>query len=456
MKTIFISIYDGDAEKNILYTDVFKNLKSSGNRIILLVREGRFSHFCKRYEQDNVLVRAIPDPSNFVERLFYYVGFHSIHAFSIRIKHYNWLRARRYHLYLLGTVMHVIGQFKLWRWLIRKIYALIPDDYAADLFREFTPDLVFCANMVLDEDYRLIKMSKKLSRKSKRIITVGMIKSWDNITTKTFMRMHPDWVIVQNKIVFDEVMHYCDFARSDHIVIVGIPQFDTYVRREYIVPREKFFERIGVDSKKRLLFYAAPGDWKAEYDNEVVWDIVRAIDEHKIPSDVHILLRPHPKYESRARTIRHHAVTLESPGKYLGKDRLAWYFEDEDVAHLANTIYHSDIIINTESTLSLEAALLDRPTIAIGYDGSHALPYRYSVLRLYEKEHYRPLTISGGIAVVKSANELIDAINAYLAYPEKDHDGRRAIVKNIVYYEDGKSAERIANTILRILAAPTA
>lgn len=451
MKTIFISIYDGDTEKNILYTDVFKNLKASGNRIVLLVREGRFVHFRDRYEQDNVFVRAIPDPSNFIERLFYYVGFHSIHAFSIRIKHYNWLKTRRYHLYLLGTIIYIIGQFRAWRALIRAIYAAIPDHYAPGVFREFPPDLIFCANMVLDEDYRLIKMAKKLSEKGVRIITVGMIKSWDNITTKTFMRMHPDWLIVQNKIVFEEAIRYCDFKNPQRIVIVGIPQFDAYVRGNYIIPRAQFFKRIGVDPSKQLLFYAAPGDWKAAYDDEVVRDIIQGIEERNMPQNTHILLRPHPKYESKARSLRHPSLTMESPGKYLGGNRLAWYFEDEDVAHLANTIYHSAIVINTESTLSLEAALLDKPIICIGYDGAHRLPFRYSVLRLYDKEHYHSLVASGGIRVVKSKKELYGAINDYLAHPEYDRKGRRDIVKRIVYYEDGKSAERIVNAVLRLL-----
>ena len=84
----------------------------------------------------------------------------------------------------------------------------------------------------------------------------------------------------------------------------------------------------------------------------------------------------------------------------------AWTFTDKDLVRLANSLKHSDVVINTESTLSLDASANDTPVILIGYDGDRQVPYWDSVERIYEREHYSHVVETHAAPLVKSHDEL--------------------------------------------------
>jgi len=67
MKTIFITVYDGDVEKNILQSKVFHTLKQAGIRIVLLIKNG-IGHNYRRYADENVIVEELPASSCFSEK----------------------------------------------------------------------------------------------------------------------------------------------------------------------------------------------------------------------------------------------------------------------------------------------------------------------------------------------------------------------------------------------------
>ena len=128
-----------------------------------------------------------------------------------------------------------------------------------------------------------------------------------------------------------------------------------------------------------------------------------------------------------------------------------WTFTRGDVEHLANSLYWSELIINTESTLTLDAAMLGKPTLLIGYDGNQKLPYWKSVKRVYEREHYRNVLATGATPLVENNEQLFTTIEEFLAQPDRLASERNVLVMKLLYSRDGKSAERMANAILEVL-----
>jgi hypothetical protein len=55
---------------------------------------------------------------------------------------------------------------------------------------------------------------------------------------------------------------------------------------------------------------------------------------------------------------------------------------------------------------------------------------------------------SGAVRIAQSAGEMVDLINAYLADPSLDADGRRRIVREQCEFTDGRAAERVAAEIV--------
>jgi CDP-glycerol glycerophosphotransferase (TagB/SpsB family) len=132
------------------------------------------------------------------------------------------------------------------------------------------------------------------------------------------------------------------------------------------------------------------------------------------------------------------------PGKYKDRDPGL-----EDMKHLAATMWHSAVVLNSSSTVSIDAAAFDTPVVCVGFDGYRTLPEDKSVRRWHKYTHYRKLLALGGVRVGHSLDEVIGHINAYLEDPSLDREGRARIVSRQCLALDGRSAERIGKYLLR-------
>ena len=96
----------------------------------------------------------------------------------------------------------------------------------------------------------------------------------------------------------------------------------------------------------------------------------------------------------------------------------------DDRRHLANTLAHSDVVVNVASTIAIEAAMCDTPIVNIGFDGATRRPFLDSAARYYRYTHYRPLVEARAVRVAKSPEDMLELIRRYLERPDLDREGR--------------------------------
>lgn len=459
MKTILITIYDGDTEKLFLRSGVLRFLKESEVRIVLLIRsKERVDYYRNNFSDTNIIVECLTPALTSAERFWYHISWNTLPTYSAYIKRYDlYLKHKNSIRYAVERFFGLLGCLRLWRHLLRKIYYWIPDDYSKDLFKKYKPDLLFSPNMFSAEDCRLLKQAKKLG-----VQTVTTAKSWDVLTTRGFTRVIADRLLVFNEINKREAVAIGDY-RPEHVKIIGFPQFDVYTKKDIYMSRDEFFKKIGADPGKKLILFAVPGDFKNPYTHEIVLMLDKAIEEKKIRYPVQILARFHPKYPAtseRLTNLRH--FILDRPGTYFAKDlersidapasaTFQWTYTDKDIIHLANSLHHSDVTINSESTITLDAAAHDKPIILIGFDGNQKLDYWRSIIRNYDREHFKDVFASGGVYLAHTMEDLIDSINTYLDNPKMDAEKRLILRDNLLYKSDGQSARRTADAILEML-----
>ncbi|MDP2910309.1 MAG: CDP-glycerol glycerophosphotransferase family protein, partial [bacterium] len=254
-----------------------------------------------------------------------------------------------------------------------------------------------------------------------------------------------------NEFMKKDAVKWCDI-KEDKIIIAGMPHFDHYVT-DRPSPREEFFQKMGLDPLKRVILFALTGPRTAGINQDVIDIILKAIDDGRIPNDTQLLVRMHPNSSKESFRQNQHAVFHRPEGIYFSKGRLTdMEFTNEWLQELLDTLYYSDITINPQSTMSVDAAALDKPVINLVFDGYEKLPYIRSVARLYiDYSHYIPIVKTGGVRLVYSENELIDWINKYLENPAIDRENRKRMLEEQCYKFDGKSAERTANYVLKFL-----
>jgi CDP-glycerol glycerophosphotransferase (TagB/SpsB family) len=114
---------------------------------------------------------------------------------------------------------------------------------------------------------------------------------------------------------------------------------------------------------------------------------------------------------------------------------------------------YSDVMVNYFSTLGLEAAICDVPTIHIGYDKFtyHISPMAWSSTGA-RNTHNQDQQRRAASKVVTSDEELVSAIETYLQNRALDREERREYALSECGYLDGKSMARLAELVAETTA----
>lgn len=452
LKTILIPIHDGTITKNLLRTEFLSFLKNDASvRVILVLNHADADAYEKEFGvQDKIIIERakVYNPKDSIELFFGSLFKHSIPTNFMKIRQVDWYwNEKKYFLYFGTSILRLLGHLRAWRFVLHWINYLEPiDPKVKALYLKWNPDIVFAPTMVSRVEVALMR----LARADKKVV-IGMAKSFDNLTSKAFLRVHPDFLIVPNQTGVEEAVGLYNFPR-ERVIKTGICQYDVYTKEDILEDRNTFFSKLGLNPNKKTILYAPAGDWMNPTDHEVLGKILMWTEDGTLPN-TQVLLRLHPTYESATQKLEGHPnLVVERPGSHYGD--LKWYeFDKADVMHLASSLKYCDVVINTASTMMVEASIFDTPAIALGFDGGTKKEYWHSVVRYYDREHMVPVIEANGVRLVTGFTELQESIVAYFQDKTLDSAGRKEIVKRVCYKVDGKSCERTAQVVLQSIAS---
>ncbi len=457
MKTLLIKFDNSFFVRNFFRTDVFFVLKQKTDlQLVFLAPREKVEYYRKEFSSERVIFDVLPETRFFVsERFFRFIETASIHSHTVtllqktdfvRTRGQKWL-LKRMAIYAMRRILWRLGRFSWWREAIRVAYRILPSNTFAGVLEKWKPDLVYCPSMMYT-DFRLLKEAKK-----RTIPTIGMILSWDNLHSKTILRVFPSHLMVHTSDTMEQVWRYTDFPR-ERMHVTGIPQYDRYFRKTGIMGRDEFIKSIGGDTSKKLILYAVSGKAGLHIDFGIIRMIGDGMREGEIQKDVQVFLRAHPRYDFSPEKIRHikdDLGCLVMPAmSHVGQGRDSWEFDKHTISFLNNTLAHADAVIALYTTFFIEAAIFDKPLIAVGFD-EREVSYWDSAKRFFDWDHLRELDALKGIWRVQSRKELFEAIAMSLKFPERMKEGRARIVNKQAQFTDGKSGERVAEVIKNFL-----
>lgn len=254
----------------------------------------------------------------------------------------------------------------------------------------------------------------------------------------------------------DEVIKLHGYP-ADKLEITGPVQYD-----RFMLPlpqaREEFLKSIGLDPSKKTVLFAG-GVNITHY-----FDIYRIFVEQKGKvwrEPFNFVVRPYPHgklFESPAwnmleKLFREAGAYISNPGSIdASGDRTAELNVDmafnEAPDELNYLLRYSDVMVNYFSTIGLEAAICDLPTIHIGYD-PYKFGVRFSVTTGFlqrQTHNRRPLRLSAA-RVAKNETDLFKALEDYLSDHTLDRDARRIYAESECGELDGKSSTRLVDMI---------
>jgi hypothetical protein len=343
--------------------------------------------------------------------------------------------------------------------------------------------LIWCEEQVYKTDYHLASLKEKginctlisgvgskdfemgglFAREARQtgLPVISAINNYDNLLSKGHPNLIPDRVAVWSKKMEMQATELLGIP-AKRVVVVGPTVFDRYFQ-PLAETREEFLQKLELDARQKTLFYAGHTSIVTYFD---FLDLVlRLRQPGNLLADCNLIIRPYPHSKVHNWTgIRFFREKLaELPNVYLSdpfkssSDALIPLSktpaEDKSTDELHAILKYSDVMVNYFSTLGLEAAICDVPTIHIGYDKFtyHISPMAWSSTGA-RNTHNQDQQRRAASKVVTSDEELVSAIETYLQNRALDREERREYALSECGYLDGKSMARLAELVAETTA----
>lgn len=450
MKTILFPVLQGVVARNLLRTDFFDLLfRRNDIRVIILVNSKEKKEYLeKEFGAGNIIYEVI---GSFIEpsfqSIFTFLKYNLLRTERMDIRRKIYLHeSRNFVVYYARLFFNRLFARPFFLQIARKMdMLLVNDKNFIYLFEKYRPDLLLSAHPFSDIEASLIRQANK-----RHILSIGIINSWDKMTSRSILRILPDKLIVHNEIVKREAILYTGMNEKD-IMVVGVPHYDIFFRGK---PRERveFYARFNIDPEKRIILFCPTGQYYGKNDIEIINTLIKLQVSNLIGSDIQIFVRFPPNDNVDIKGISDLSkVIFYQPGiRFSSKRGIDWDMDFEDIQLLYDTLYWSALIICPPSSLSIDASIVDRPIINIKFGDTRT--YSTDNINLYyDSDHYKNILRHGGVRLVLNESELILWIKRYLNDQSLDRDGRRLIAEEQCYKLDGQSSRRMSKVILNSL-----
>lgn len=293
-----------------------------------------------------------------------------------------------------------------------------------------------------------------LAAKKSGIKTVIHLLSWDNITAKGYFQALADKYIAWGPIMEEELIATYGVQAED-IKVCGVPHFDLYFQPP--TPLEDHNNLVNElrSSTKSYVFYAMSAPRYAPHEVEIIEFLYKESAKSAGKEEAFtIVARPHPSIykgsfsdpaiPAKLEELRSsHGLVISTPD-LTQRSSMNWSVRDSDMYELVGLLRHAAVVINSGSTVAVEALALGKPVIITAYDADRELPYDQSAKRLVGYTHLQKLVEAGGVVVVESNKELYDQINAFLLKSDRFIAKRNHALSRQIGDQQGNATAKIA------------
>jgi len=340
---------------------------------------------------------------------------------------------------IFAPLKYIPGSKKFIRWVDAKIN---PQNAHDALVKKYRPDVVF--NMATRSDRGIVKSANRLGVK-----TIDMPKTWDN-PSKILFHTKADHIIVWSPFMYDQVIENQDYS-PEEVIVTGIPQFDFYDRKDGLLSREEFCKKNGLDPSKKIILYASAG--RVYCDDIGYVEKTKQLMRDGYIKNAQILVRPHFGYKGESErflSLEDDEVVVDKSHTQSTRFSDLWDSSKEHIYHLYNTLYHADVCVNIASTMTLDATACNTPVININFDLSKSVSPHNSTKRLYKFDYTKEVMETGGTWYTRSQEEYLKALQDVLKEGKRKEEGTKRMIEHFMYKVDGKSAQRLANTLIKL------
>ncbi|PIR89050.1 MAG: hypothetical protein COU07_03080 [Candidatus Harrisonbacteria bacterium CG10_big_fil_rev_8_21_14_0_10_40_38] len=444
-KTIMFVVATSTRIGFVLKTDLFRKLESEGNKMVIVSPFWNDKNFKDEFSRNNIFLEPLPIRSRLAKAASTTRNVATQITDSEKLNRCKKIQqqiTRRYRpqnkkINWRGPLLKVIPK-KIKTsdtfWNHVEYFAHKQKGYT-NLFKKYKPDvLVLASGGAEGEDIPFLLYSWK-----RKIPSIAIDGNIDVFEFRYFSKTRPitEWALFSE--AQKEEGASMQKIPKENLKATGPLRYDYYFHEFKPENREKFLSRLGLDPNKKVITLGAKVPVLFPHNDDIIKIIKDAINDKKIDPESQLYIRFDPNHDPKI-----YDKNLLSGLKW----ELATSKEASTREHLANLLYHSDIVISISSTFSCEACLVDTPAAWIGFEG-FASPktleesYRYA----YELDLFKRILKTGGISLVESPKELINTINKYIKSKKEGREERKKFVLQEYYNDETSAGVKIAKLV---------
>jgi hypothetical protein len=310
------------------------------------------------------------------------------------------------------------------------------------LLEEVRPDIIIAPSAGTDA----VVVDAIRSARELGIETLVLVNGWDNVASKTGFSTRPDYMGVWGEQSVDHAVRYHRMPR-ENVFPMGVPTF-----------RHHFaFDPARQPPPYPFPYVLFPG-CALPFDEltalHALDDAVEALGEPGLK----VVYRPHPWRQARncpdvfrEEDFRNVVLDAQVRDAYLTSVGLDHTMGPDEflpsLDYYPALIGHARSVISPLSTMTVEAAIIERPVVVLAYDdGVHIVPPS----KVAEFDHFEGIDRIDGFEIVRELSELPAALRA--AHEDRGDLHLRRQVRPWLYFDDRGYDERLGDLLAAIEA----
>ncbi|MBA3244665.1 MAG: hypothetical protein H0T61_05750 [Actinobacteria bacterium] len=193
------------------------------------------------------------------------------------------------------------------------------------------------------------------------IPTVVCVASWDNLTTKSLMRVRPSLVTVWNEQQRQEAieLHGVPSAR---IAVTGAHSYDHWFDWQPSTSREVFCREIALDPDEPIVLYLCSSKFIAPDEAAFVlrW-LDRLRDHGGTLARAGVIVRPHPQNAEQWQDVDLSTREQVAVWPRAGADPIQASSKND----FYDSLHHSHVVVGINTSALIESAIVGRPVLTV-------------------------------------------------------------------------------------------
>lgn len=293
----------------------------------------------------------------------------------------------------------------------------------------------------------IINVAKQLS-----IPTGTVIFSWDNIPKARLVSKY-DHYFVWSDLMKNELHLLYPEISSNQVFVTGTPQFEFYFKPHFLKSKADFFAKFGLDLHKKTICFSS-NDTSSPYEQHYFEDLCEELMKIEEIERPQVLFRKCPvdktnRFDAVLQKYKELIISIEPDWRMPNGDNSFVYIYPsyDDYELLANTVLHSDVVVNLGSTMAHDFAVFNKPCLYLNYDP--VANSTFKVNEVYQFQHFRSMNDLDAVGWINSKSDFIPKIQTALSNPDSIGKDRLQWMQRIVQYPLQENSANLAQEIKR-------